>query len=133
MMGKLRSNPGTKGYISGNGMYLSKHSAGVYSTIPNERLFESTGGKTEIRPKRKGPVMAREAEGKGTIETYTVIHDRENAPVRSIIIGRLEDRRRFIAHTIEDRAFLEGLMKVEAIGRTGKVRNKDGLNIFHLD
>jgi acetyl-CoA C-acetyltransferase len=77
--------------------------------------------------------MVREADGRGFIETYTVIYDRENQPVRGIIIGRLDDGRRFIAHTPEDRPLLEGLMESEAVGRAGKVTNKDGLNLFDLE
>ena len=41
------------------------------------------------------------------IETYTVLHDRDGTPMRGIVIGRLDDGRRFIANTPADRAVLD--------------------------
>lgn len=133
MMDKLRAAPGAKGYVGGNGMYLSKQSAGVYSTEPKEPSAGKDAAKPEIPSQGPAPEMVREADGRGFIETYTVIYDRENQPVRGIIIGRLDDGRRFIAHTPEDRPLLEGLMESEAVGRIGKVTSKDGLNLFDLE
>ena len=39
MMDKLRSKPGSKGLITANGNYITKQSAGIYSTEPNDKIF----------------------------------------------------------------------------------------------
>ena len=70
------------------------------------------------------------AEGAATIETYTVLYDRDGAPVRGLVIGRLEDGRRFLASTPDDRALLEDLAAHEGVGRRGRATHADGANRF---
>jgi len=77
--------------------------------------------------------VALEAEGRGVIETYTVVHDYDGAPEMGIVLGRLEDGRRFLANTPHDRSLLEGLMTEEAIGRSGMLTYEDGRQIFAPD
>ena len=48
------------------------------------------------------PPFADAPAGAATIETYTVLFDREGAPARGIVIGRLPDGARFIANTPPD-------------------------------
>ncbi|MGH7823467.1 MAG: acetyl-CoA acetyltransferase, partial [Candidatus Binatia bacterium] len=55
-------------------------------------------------------------------ETYTVVHGRDGAPSAAIIIGRLDDQRRFIANTPPDRSLLEEMERREMIGERGRVR-----------
>ncbi len=71
-----------------------------------------------------------EARGPGTIETYTVIHDREGAPVKGLVIGRLADGRRFLANAPDDRAVMEALEACEGVGVPGRVMPVDGVNRF---
>ena len=75
-------------------------------------------------------VLAPEASGRGRVETYTVLYDREGAPVRGIVLGRLEDDRRFLANTPDDRGFLEDFVAEEAVGRRGRLDFVDGRNVF---
>ncbi len=130
MMQRLREAPGSTGLVTGNGWYLTKHSALVCASAP---------GDAEQRPDAAGlgqesggaPVpVAGEAQGRGTIEAYTVCFDREGAPVRGIALGRLDDGRRFIANTPEDRAFLEAFVASEQVGREGRLSPRDGRNCF---
>ncbi|MGI9523805.1 MAG: acetyl-CoA acetyltransferase, partial [Hyphomicrobiaceae bacterium] len=68
--------------------------------------------------------------GSATIETYTVMHDR-NEPSFAILFGRLPDGRRFIANTPEDGDLLRSMTEVDYVGRTGTVlASDDGRNIF---
>jgi len=60
------------------------------------------------------------------------VHDRDGAPEVGIVMGRLEDGRRFLANTPKDRSLLEGLMTEEAIGRSGVLTYQDGRNWFDL-
>ena len=77
--------------------------------------------------------LAAEATGRARIETYTVMHDRDGAPMRGLVIGRLDaDGRRFLANTPEDRTVLEGLMATEGVGRAGCVAVRGDVNRFEL-
>jgi acetyl-CoA C-acetyltransferase len=75
------------------------------------------------------PEVNPKPEGEGTIETYTVMHDR-GGPKIGIVIGRLSDGRRFLAHTPNDEATLNDLMEREALGRRGRVSPGDKTNLF---
>jgi len=133
MMGKLRAAPESKGLVTGNGMYLSKHSAGVYSGIPKVPSTLVEVSSDEAAPMGETLTVALEAEGRGLIETYTVVHDYDGAPEVGIVLGRLEDGRRFLANTPHDRSLLEGLMTEEAIGRSGMLTYEDGRQSFAPD
>jgi acetyl-CoA C-acetyltransferase len=132
MMDKLRAAPGTKGLITGLGWYVTKHSIGVYSAAPPQRprqRAEPSTYQAEI-DRMPHPVLTTCPQGRGTIESYTVIHDRDGTPVRGIVIGRLPDGRRFIANTPDDRGVLEALTAREGVGRSGTVSSDDGTNRF---
>ncbi len=79
--------------------------------------------------KAPAPVVP-EAAGPGVIEAYTVLCGRDGAPERGIVLGRLEDDRRFLANTPADRALLEDFVSIEEIGRRGTLSNRDGRNVF---
>ncbi len=132
MLGKLRAAPGTTGLVSGLGWYVTKHAIGIYSTEPNPRPWtrrDPAAYQAEIDGEAH-PERVTAPSGKGTVETYTVIHDRDGKPVKGIIIGRLSDGRRFVANTPEDRSVLEALMACEAVGTVGGVSSDNGLNRF---
>jgi acetyl-CoA C-acetyltransferase len=135
MMDRLRAARGTKGLVSGLGWYMTKHSIGIYGTEPNPgtwRRVDPKADQAEI-DRAPHPELATEPSGSATIETYTVLHDREGQPAKGIVVGRLQDGRRFVANTPEDRAVLEALTACEAVGRTGKASSAGGLNHFEPD
>ncbi len=134
MLHKVRADAGSFGLVTGNGWFATKHAAGIYSTEPTEGKWSRRDPKEyqkEIDAIER-PKVTVEANGKGTIETYTVVHDR-SGPMLGIVIGRLEDGSRFVANTPADKAVLDGLMASEALGRTGTVRHEGGKNIFTPD
>jgi len=131
MMGKLREKPGSTGLITANGYYLTKHAAGVYSTAPRDTAeVYSKPAKGEAAPSAQPVQLALEAQGKAVVETYTVIHDPAGDPQTGIVIGRLEDERRFIAFTPADSKLLENMATTEVVGMKGEVGYHDGHNIF---
>mgnify|MGYP007032461222 CR=1 FL=1 len=80
-----------------------------------------------------GPAVSETASGPATIETYTVMHDREG-PSFGILFGRLHDGSRFIANTPEDIALLREMEDEDYIGAPGKVAiTAEGLHIFTPD
>jgi acetyl-CoA C-acetyltransferase len=132
MMAKVRAAAGARGLVTGLGWYVTKHSAGIYSTTPPQRPWarpdcEAVQAAIDAAPH---PDLVMQPSGRGTIETYTVVHDRDGSPVRGVLIGRLNDGRRFLANTPADRGVLDALMEDEAIGGSGMVSAHDGVNRF---
>ena len=129
MVEVLRATPGSCGLVTGNGWYLTKHSAVVLASSPPE---SADGARPELAAVGNvEPIeLLTEAVGPATIETYTVLFGREGAPERGIIVGRTEAGRRFLANTPEDAELLASLVATEAAGRAGRVEVRDGANRF---
>jgi acetyl-CoA C-acetyltransferase len=130
MLERVRARPGSVGLCTGNGWYLTKHSAAMFGSEP--RPVRSVGSSV-AGPKAVGAgplAIANECSGRGRVEAYTVIYDREGAPRRGIVLGRLESGERFVANTPHDRALLEALVARELCGAPGSVECVDGLGSF---
>jgi acetyl-CoA C-acetyltransferase len=135
MVEKVRQYHGKKGLVTGNTWYLSKHNIGIFSTEPSRYPWhcqDSASDQAEIHAEPH-PEMVNHPSGQGTIETYTVLYGRDGAPQKGIIIGRLEDNRRFIANAPQDPLLLENMTVFDPIGKTGRIRRTDKLNIFFPD
>ena len=89
----------------------------------------------------ESPPFAVQAEGDATVETYTVIFDREGEPEQGIVIGRLSsvadspslgDSPRFFANTPPDRDLMFAMTREEFVGRAGRVSvdGATGRNLF---
>jgi acetyl-CoA C-acetyltransferase len=123
---RLRAKPGARGMVTGNGWYLTKHSALVCASAPPEQQGEVPTA--DLGPPGVTPV--ERADGIGTLEAYTVLYGREGEPERGIALGRLESGERFVANTPDDRAALEAFAAQEQVGRRGRVRHEGGRNRF---
>jgi acetyl-CoA C-acetyltransferase len=77
----------------------------------------------------RGPELETTPSGAATVETYTVLFDRDG-PVRGIVVGRLDDGRRFLANPSSDPAVLDAMTREEAIGRRGRVSQDGETNRF---
>jgi acetyl-CoA C-acetyltransferase len=133
MVEKLRADRGKLGLVTANGWYVTKHSVGIYSTEPPQREWQRTDPKIDQTQVDAGPkpAFADAPSGAATVETYTVLFDRDGAPERGIVIGRLADKRRFIANTPTDSRTLESMTKREMVGTAGSVAPADaGINVF---
>ena len=131
MMTEMRAKPGAKGMVTANGNYVTKQSAGIYSTEAPSKPFaprDPNEYQREISDD-KGPETTDTPEGRATIETYTVMHDRKG-PSYSILFGRLEDGRRFIANTPSDPQLLSDMTTRDYMGVAGTVSHADGLATF---
>lgn len=121
---RVRSRPGTYGFVGANGGIMSKHSTGVYTTIPyvfTPSRSERIQAELDAVP---APAEAPAAEGPAVIETYTVKHLRDGGR-EGVVLGRLEnDGRRFVARAD---AILDLLTEGEPIGeRVVARRTPDG-------
>ncbi len=132
MADRLREAPGSRGLVTGNGWYLTKHSACVLASAPRASgpsALPPPAARSAGPPARTVP----EASGRGRIEGYTVTFSRDGAPERGIVIGRLAGGERFLANTPSDPPTLEDLMSKEAVGRAGDVTYENARNVFRPD
>jgi acetyl-CoA C-acetyltransferase len=132
MLQRLRAAPGTLGLVSALGWYVTKHSVGVYSTAPGAGPWrretpETYQHEAEADPP---PTLAHEPRGRGVVETYTVLHERDGAPMRGVIVGRLGDGRRFLANLPGDRDLLAQCERRELVGNPGIVAPGPDVNRF---
>jgi acetyl-CoA C-acetyltransferase len=134
-MERLRARPGTTGIVTALGWYLTKHAIGVYASAPPPRPWMPPDEASLQRAldAEPAPTLAVAADGPATLETYTVLHDRDGAPMRGIVVARLADGRRALANTAPTRDVLDELEAREAIGRPGHVRPDGDTNRFDLD
>jgi acetyl-CoA C-acetyltransferase len=127
---RLRDGAGRRALVTGNGWYLTKHSACVLSSEPKSDAL-TPAGEADVSGEAP-PLEVREAaSGPAVVETYTVLYGRDGAPERGIVLGRLDDDgARFVANTPDDRDALEHFVAVENVGRPGKVHHRNGINCF---
>ena len=124
MIDRLRAGDARVGCVSGLGMSASKHAVSVFSADP-ARVAAADGETPHVElpaEARSGPEIVDAPEGPGTIETYTVVFDRENCPQTSRLIVRLDDGRRTVAHGEPTPAAFARLIESEGVGLRGVVR-----------
>jgi acetyl-CoA C-acetyltransferase len=132
MMNVVRAKPGSFGMVTANGMYLTKHSAGLYSTEPTKGPWRREDPKklqAELDARPKQPVNTA-PKGAGTIETYCVTYGKD-APEKGYILGRLDGTgERFVAMSPNDPALLADMLTKEQLGRRVTVNEQNGRNVF---
>jgi acetyl-CoA C-acetyltransferase len=76
-----------------NGWFLTKHSIGVYSNEPPEHGFrwESPQEQVDALPKRE---VVADYDGEVTVESFTVVHERDGSPGTGFVACLLDDGRR---------------------------------------
>jgi len=132
MCERLRQRPGAFGLVTANGGYVTKHSAGLYSTTPYSSTHPG-----QARWRRRDPdevqrqlqaeavevQVASAAEGRGRVESYTVEHGREG-PTRAVVVGSLLEGpgagKRFVA-TNREAAVVQFMLSKDCIGLEGVV------------
>src|SRR5882757_8802539 len=124
---EMRERPVSFGLVGANGGVMSKYSVGVYSTEPADWApDQSTALQDDIAALPKVAVT-RNADGPGTVETYSVRYD---WPVTTgVVIGRLDaDGSRFMALS-EDEDLVALLTGGDPIGARIAVKStEDGIN-----
>jgi acetyl-CoA C-acetyltransferase len=112
MVERLRADPGGFGLVTGVGMHMTKHVAGVYSTLPGD-VREPAALAPE--PPTVGIVEAH--EGPATIAAYSVVHGRDGAPDRALLVCDVAGGGRCYAHALTP-DLLASLEAEEWVGRT---------------
>jgi len=119
--------------VTANGLYLTKHSLGLYSTEapampwrdPDNRALQAA---LDAAPRL--PVAADPA-GEATVDSWTVAFGREG-PKRGIVIAHNVAGERIIANTAADTATLEQWIAQDPIGQRVSVSVRNGVNLVAL-
>lgn len=120
---QMRSRPGQFGLVGANGGMMSKYSVGVYSTTPVDWKPDRSRQLQAQIAAAPAVAVTEQADGAGTVETYTV--RRDNGRLTGIIIGRLDaDNSRFLA-TTEDAELIALLTDGDPLGQSVSVRSFD--------
>ena len=126
MVDALRADPGSAGLVTGVGMHLTKHGAGVYSTEPGPvtppDLDALQSGLDAAHP----PVSITDtAVGPATVVTYSVVHGRDGAAESGLAVCDLPDGSRAYAR-VEDPDVLAEMEATEWVGTPVDVATGEG-------
>ncbi|MEH6584447.1 MAG: acetyl-CoA acetyltransferase [Halioglobus sp.] len=133
IVSRLRNRGKGHGLVTANGLYLTKHSLGLYSTEPAEHEWQALDSGSLQRQIDELPTvtLAKDPSGPAVVETFTVGFGR-NGPKTGIVIARNSQGERILALTRTDANTLNQLLIEDPIGRRGQVAIEDGVNIFEL-
>jgi acetyl-CoA C-acetyltransferase len=115
----VRADPGSIGLCSANGGYLTKHAMGLYSTTPPRDGFrwEDVQDEVDRAPSRE---LAEDHDGPVTIESYTVMHERDGSMGNAIVPCLTDDGRRTWA-TSTDADLMKAMTSDDLVGRAAHV------------
>lgn len=101
MAERLVANPGSRGLITANGGYLTKHSFGVYGTEPPPRefLWQDVQSEVDAEPTRRLEV---EFTGTGTVESWTTPVGRDGTVERAFLAVRTPGDGRTLARIVDE-------------------------------
>jgi acetyl-CoA C-acetyltransferase len=127
MADRLRGEPGARGLVTANGGFTTKHAAGVYSTVPPADGFQWTSPQEAVDalPRRE---LVEHYEGPATIETYTVMHDRDGQPENAPAACLTADGRRLWVTSTDD-ATMDALLGDRLIGSPVDCRADAGFSL----
>jgi acetyl-CoA C-acetyltransferase len=129
MVRKLR-NGAKLGLLYGQGGFVTKHHALVLARqAPREALAQDTSVQAEA-DRRRGevPEFVTEAEGQGTVESFTVIYGRNDDVEHGVVMLRTSDNTRALARVpARDGATLAHLMNMDRtpVGSKGDIVSGD--------
>lgn len=130
---RLRAEPGSLGLVGANGGFLSTHAVGVYSTTPKPfKTCDSRAQQARIDA-LPAPALTLSPTGWASVESYTVLHDKQG-PKEVIVVGRLDRTgERFVANSVaEDAEALQGFSGQDGLELKICVRLLQGVNRFAM-
>lgn len=130
----LRDNPNANGMVTGIGMHMTKHVAGVWSGTPGTTPLPTSDEPqvAVLDDDAPGHTVRDAATGSVTIESASIIYGRESEPVSVIAICSLPDGSRCYA-TTDDADALVAVANNEWVGAPASVTPTDaGTNWLSL-
>ncbi len=112
------------GLVTALGWFMHKHAAGIYSSTPPTKSLETIDLEDQKDRFAGAPpvVIDDQATGKGTIETYTIVHARDHSPAYAVLYGRTAKGHRFIARTLPDPDLFARLSSQNMVGESVTLR-----------
>lgn len=118
MVELLREQRSSRGMITANGGYLTKHAFGIYSGEPTQEfVHQDVQAEVDATPTREA---VEQHDGEVSIESYTVMYG-PNGPVMGHAACLLPDGRRTWANT-SDQDVMQAMTEEEFCGRTAQVK-----------
>jgi acetyl-CoA C-acetyltransferase len=127
----LRADPGSHGVVSGVGMHMQKHAYGVWSTTPGVPAAGRPERGEDEGESEPVPIVGS-PRGRATIATYSVLHGREGAPERALLVCELSGGSRCYALLDGGAAALEEAEATELIGRPVTLTPDGPINLAAL-
>ena len=124
MVDVLRSDPGSTGLITANGGIIQKHAFGVYSTEPAAGGFRHLTPQFAIDSAGPAVTVVDDYRGSATVETWTVMYERDGSRARAHAALRTPDGARCWG-TIDDDVVMASLELEDVVG-VAAVRSADG-------
>jgi acetyl-CoA C-acetyltransferase len=127
MVERLRADPESHGLVTALGWFATKHAVGVYSTTPPSGGFRRGSPQAEVDAlPARSPVA--DHDGPVTVESYTVMHERDGAPSLGIVACLLPDGSRAWGN-VTDPAALKAMTLEEQCGRRAVLRSGGALEL----
>jgi acetyl-CoA acetyltransferase len=134
MVRATRGRQDALGLLYGQGGYMTKHHAIVLASHPSasSRLADDYSVQHEADARRGAvPALAMDYVGPATVETHTVLYQRDGSVLHGVVVGRTPAGERLLARVdADDRSSVAALVDIHRspIGRLGQVtRAADGL------
>lgn len=137
MVRHLRDDKASTGMLYGQGEFVTKHHAVLLSrNAPIVALKPNYSLQTEL-DRRRGiaPALVNDYTGDATIETHTVIYDRNGAALNGVVIAKTNRGQRVMARVPghESDAIARLIDPDQApIGARGRISKGDGLLLFQF-
>lgn len=111
---------GEPGLVTANSGYLTKHSFGVYAADPGTGFRRArVQAAVDAVPTT---AVAEEHDGPGSLEAWTVLHDRDGAPEKALAAIRTPEGARTLACSVDDAVLSRLVSEDEAAGAEVLVR-----------
>ncbi len=137
MVRSLRDRPATAALLYGQGGYVTKHHALVVGSGPAEAasLMLPKDVQADAEALRDTvPPLDLDFAGPATLETFSIIYDREGTPAYGSVIGRNADGVRVFGRVMMADADMLGLLlaaDASPVGSTGRVNmGDDGVQVW---
>jgi len=131
---RCREEPRGIGLVTGLGWYITKHSVGLWSSSPPPngwRRPDLRKAQADIDAGALDLVPSADAVGRAVVEGFTVLHDRNDGPIRVPVFARAPDGRRVIACS-DDRELAGALSGGMLVGETISLVPDDACARFEI-
>ncbi|WP_342244609.1 hypothetical protein [Pseudomonas sp. OTU5201] len=132
---ELRDREGQRALIYGQGEFVTKHAAIVLANTPPKQAPQMLNVQADADAAAgPQPRLLESYQGAATIESFTIVYDRNGTPSQAPVVARTPNGERVVALVRgDDDAAINVLLDQDPIGRGGHVTVEEkGLLRFHF-